>query len=308
MHDFIERLLSGEVLVADGATGTNLQAAGLKHGGHTEEWLIDRPELVLELARAFVDAGADIILTCSFGATSIRMEGSRYEGKVEELNKRAAAIAKQAASGSSVLVAGSIGPLGKLLQPYGPISAEEARRAYEQQARALVDGGVDLLIIETQYSLEEAQAALDAARAVTQLPVVVSFSYDRGTRTMMGVKPDAAAMLFRKLGASMIGVNCGTNLENGLAVIREYATAAPSFPIWAKLNAGLPRMEGGTAMYDVSPDGMAEFAIGAIQLGARVVGGCCGSTPAHVQAIAKAVIGFRRAASVAGPMGQDPRL
>jgi 5-methyltetrahydrofolate--homocysteine methyltransferase len=293
VRSFVQRLESGKVLVADGATGTNLQAMGLLTGGHTEELVIDHPEAILALEQQFVEAGSDIILTCTFGATSIRMQGSKYAGRLEEINRRAAALAREAAGSDSVLVAGSMGPLGKLLKPYGPISFDEAKGAYGEQARFLASGGVDLLIIETQFSLDEARAALEGARVGSDLPVIVSFSYDRGTRTMMGVKPDSAARTFKELGTAMIGVNCGTTLENARAVVEEYAAATPGFPIWVKPNAGLPRMEGATAVYDVGAEGMGEFAGSVMHLGARVIGGCCGSTPAHVHSISAAVGGVQ---------------
>jgi 5-methyltetrahydrofolate--homocysteine methyltransferase len=238
-----------------------------------------------------VEAGSDIILTCTFGATSIRMQGSKYAGRLEEINLRAAALAREAAGGGSVLVAGSMGPLGKLLKPFGPIRFDEAKGAYGEQARVLASGGVDLLVIETQFSIDEARAALEGIRAETGLPVVVSFSYDRGTRTMMGVKPDSAARIFKDLGAAMIGVNCGTTLENARAVAEEYAAATPGFPLWIKPNAGLPRLEGTTAVYDVTPEVMGEFARSMMDLGVKVIGGCCGSTPTHIHAIAAAAQG-----------------
>lgn len=289
MQSFLKRLGTGDPFVADGATGTNLQATGLLGGGHTEDLVLDRPDAILALERQFVEAGSDIILTCTFGATSIRMRGSQYAGLLEEVNLRAAALARKAAQTGDALVAGSIGPLGKLMKPFGPISYEEARDAYRDQARALTAGGVDLLVIETQYSLDEARAAFEGTRATTDLPVVVSFSYDRGTRTMMGVKPDSAARTFQDLGAAMIGVNCGTTLGAARAVVEEYVAATPGFPIWVKPNAGLPRMEGTTAIYEVTPQGMGEFAHSMAGLGAKVIGGCCGTTPAHVRAIAEAV-------------------
>lgn len=294
MRSFLERIDYGRALVADGATGTNLQAAGVLAGGHTEDLIIDRPDIILALEKQFVAAGSDIILTCTFGATSIRMQGSKYAARLEEINLRAAALAREAAGSDDVLVAGSMGPLGKLLKPFGPISFEEARAAYGDQARGLASGGVDLLVVETQFSMEEARAAIEGCRAETDLPVVVSFSYDRGTRTMMGVKPDSAARTFRDLGIAMIGVNCGTTLENARAVVEEYAAATPEFPLWVKPNAGLPRVEGTTAVYDVSPEGMGEFARSMMALGANVIGGCCGSTPTHVHAIAAAVHGAQR--------------
>ena len=183
--------------------------------------MLDHPERILDLEKAFVAAGAEIILTCTFGATSIRMKGSKYESRVAELNREAARLAREAVAGNAgILVAGSMGPLGKLLKPFGPLTHDEAVAAYGEQAQGLVSGGVDLLVIETQFSLDEARAAFEAVRKVSDLPVVVSFSYDRGTRTMMGVKPGDAATAFAELGAAMIGVNCGTTLDNALLVLQ----------------------------------------------------------------------------------------
>jgi 5-methyltetrahydrofolate--homocysteine methyltransferase len=234
MSEFLERLASRNVLVADGATGTNLQQVGLAAGQHAEEWVLDHPDRILNLEKAFVDAGADIILTCTFGGTSIRMQDSKHAERVAEVNRQAALLARDAAStGADVLVAGSMGPLGKLLKPFGPLAQDEARAAYAQQAKVLSDASVDLLVIETQFSLEEAQAALEGAQATTDLPVVVSFSYDQGTRTMMGVKPTDVAAKFVALGAALIGVNCGTTLANAETVLQEYAESAADTRLWA---------------------------------------------------------------------------
>lgn len=290
MNKFLERLNTGEILVADGATGTNLQKVGLTGGMHTEDWVFDHPDKILDLERAFVAAGSDIILTCTFGGTRLRMKGAKYADQVTEINKRAAELARQAASAQdNVLVAGSIGPLGQLLKPYGPISPEEAKAAFAEQAEALAEGGVDLLIIETHFAFEEAATAFDGARSVTGLPIVVSFSYDRGTRTMMGVKPADVVKRYKAMGAAMVGANCGTTLENMKTILKDYSAAESGFPLWAKPNAGMPRLEGTQTIYDVTPLEMAEYAKKYIALGARVVGGCCGSTPEHIAAIAQTV-------------------
>ena len=290
MNKFLELIASGKVLVADGSTGANLQRMGLKPGVAPEELVFDQPELLLELETAFVEAGSDVILTCTFGGTRQRMKGSKYAGRVPEVNLRAAELARQAASTrADVLVGGSLGPTGMLLKPYGPLSPEEAFDAYQEQARALAEGGVDLMVIETQFALEEADAALKAVQSVTDLPTIVSFSYDRGTRTMMGVKPSDVIKRYKDLGAALVGANCGTTLENMEKVIQEYAATEPGFPLWIKPNAGLPRVEDGVTLFDVTPTQMAEFAKRSIPLGARVVGGCCGNTPGHIAAIVKAV-------------------
>ena len=251
---------------------------------------MDKSEPLLELASKFVAAGVDIILTCTFGGTSLRMGDSKYAGQVAEINYRAAGIARQAAEKrAGVIVGGSMGPTGLLMQPYGPLEPGQVRDAYQEQAKALTAGGVDLLVIETMFSLEEADAAYEGARAVTNLPVVVSFSYDRGGRTMMGVKPADAITHFAKKGADLVGANCGTSLESMEQVLREYGEAQPDMPLWIKPNAGLPRLENGVSRYDVTPVMMGQAALKFIRMGAQVIGGCCGNTPEHVAAIAKAV-------------------
>lgn len=291
MNKFLERLNAGEVLVADGATGTNLQKMGLKPGTAPEDLLIDNPELLSALASRFVAAGSDIILTCTFGGTRLRMKESKYGARCVEINLRAAELARKAASArEGVLVAGSIGPSGLLMKPLGPLEPEEAFNAFAEQAKALAEGGVDLLIIETMFALDEASAAFDGARSVTDLPIVVSFSYDRGVRTMMGLKPAQAMKTYKDKGAVAVGANCGTSLENMEKIVQEYAAAAPGFPIWAKPNAGMPRTDDdNNAIYDVTPQQMGEAALRNIAAGARIVGGCCGSSPEHVAGIASAV-------------------
>lgn len=292
MNKFLERLNGGEILVADGATGSNLQKMGLKPGKPPEDLIIDDPDTILKLASSFAEAGSDIILTCTFGGTRMRMKDSKYQDRTPEVNMRAAEIARKAASlRNGGLVAGSMGPVGALIKPYGPLEAEEVKATFAEQAKALADGGVDLLLIETMFSFEEATAAFDGARSVTDLPIVVSFSYDRGTRTMMGVKPKDVIKRYSEMGAALIGANCGTTLDNMESVVKEYAAILPNIPLWVKPNAGVPHMDIETeqGVYDMGPDDMAIYAKKYVELGARVVGGCCGNTPEHIAAIAKAV-------------------
>lgn len=290
MSTFLDRLAAGKVLVSDGATGTNLHSMGLKMGTSPEELVLDDPNLLLRLAGGFVEVGSDIILTCTFGGTGIRLAETKYAGRAAEINRKAVEIARQAASARpGVLVGGSMGPIGKLLKPYGPLTSEEALSTYTEQAQALAEGGVDLLVIETQFALEEAKIAVQAAQSQTSLPIVISFSFDRGTRTMMGVKPSQVVATFAPLGVTAIGANCGTTLENMEKIISEYA-GLTSLPIWAKPNAGLPSVNTNTGEteFHVTPEQMAEFALRFVQLGAKIVGGCCGSTPAHIAAITRA--------------------
>jgi 5-methyltetrahydrofolate--homocysteine methyltransferase len=289
-NSFSDRLSAGEVLVADGATGTNLQAVGLPPGTSPEEWVFEQPDRIRALQRSFVEAGSDVILTCTFGGTRLRLKESPYADQVSELNRRAVELAREAA-GARTLIGGSMGPLGLLLKPFGPVEYAEAVAAYAEQAQALSGGGVDVLVIETHFALEEAQAAVEGARQVSHLPLVVSFSYDRGVRTMMGVKPAQVAEKFKLLDVAAIGANCGTTLENMDKIVQEYAAANSGLFIWAKPNAGLPSVVAATgqSVYSVSPEQMGAFAKRYVEIGARIVGGCCGSTPAHVRAIAQAV-------------------
>jgi methionine synthase I (cobalamin-dependent) len=294
MNRFLERLQSGEILVADGSTGASLQKMGLKPGTPPEDLVIDAPEMVLQLEGAFVAAGSDIILTDTFGGTRIRMKESKYVDRAPEVNTRAAELARQASSSRpDVLVAGSIGPTGLLMKPYGPLTVEETTATFAEQAKALAEGGVDLLVIETMFAFDEADAAFKGARSVTDLPIVVSFSYDRGVRTMMGVKPADMFKRYKEMGAAAIGANCGTTLENMEKIQQEYAAVAAGFPLWAKPNAGQPRLVEDVTIFDITPQQMAEYAVKYVALGVRVVGGCCGNTPEHIAAIARAVKGSR---------------
>jgi 5-methyltetrahydrofolate--homocysteine methyltransferase len=184
-----------------------------------------------------------------------------------------------------------MGPVGALLKPYGPLEMEEVKATFAEQAKALAEGGVDLLLIETMFSFEETTAAFEGAKSVTDLPIVVSFSYDRGTRTMMGVKPKDVMKCYTEMGAALVGANCGATLENMESVVKEYAETVPNFPLWVKPNAGVPHMDIETeqGVYDMGPEDMAEFSKRYVALGAKVVGGCCGNTAEHIAAIVNAV-------------------
>ena len=286
---FLDRLNAGEILVADGATGTNYQQMGIEIGVPPEEWVFDKPENVLALHRAFVDAGSDIILTCTFGGTRLRMRDSKYANRAPELNRRAAELARHAASArEGVLVAGSMGPTGMLMEPFGELTHAAAADAYAEQAAALTEGGVDLLLLETFFALEEALAAIEGVKRACALPLVVSFSYDQGTRTMMGLSPTQVVQAIAPLGVAAIGANCGKSLDAMEKVVDEMAALKAGIPLWIKPNAGLPRMDGDVARYDTTPAIMGEYATRFVQAGAQIVGGCCGNSPAHVAAIAHA--------------------
>ena len=275
------------MLVSDGATGTNLQTRGLPSGWPSDRWVLENPDAVLQLHRDFIDAGSDIILTDTFGSTPIRLAHSGMEGKAEETNHQAVAIARKAIGDKPILVAGSIGPTGELLKPLGTLDEQSAYEAFLIQVTALVDAGVDLVVVETQFDFTEAKAALRAVRAASpDIPLVCSFSFDRGTRTMMGVKPSQLPVELEPFGVDLLGINCGRSLEDNLKALQELKTAT-QLPIWFKPNAGLPVTDSqGNTIYNVTPEEMGSRVAEWVAYGAKVVGGCCGTSPSHLKAIA----------------------
>ncbi len=288
-EDILIRLQSGNVIVADGAMGTMLQAAGLPIGMPPEGWLLENPDPVRDVQRAYVEAGADLILTCTFGGTRTRLERFGLAGRIAEINRQAVEVAREAA-GDRAYVAGDIGPLGEFLAPLGKITYERAVEVFAEQAAALAEAGVDVLYVETMSDLNEVRAAVEGARQVgSGIPVFATLSFDSHGRTNMGVRPEQAAETLLALGVDAFGANCGATLEMTEGAVAKMHEAAPQALLIAKPNAGKPRMVGQEVMYDATPEDMAEYARRFIALGARVVGACCGSTPAHVAAIAVAV-------------------
>jgi len=292
MTAFLDLLDERRVLVADGATGTNYQAMGLPPGTAPEEWLFEAPERVLELHRAFVDAGADLILTDTFGATPLRLQHTTLAGRVHDVNVRGVELAREAADGKAP-VAGSMGPTGHLFEPLGPLTRGECVENYADQAAALTEGGADLLVLETFFALDEGLAAIEGTKRVSDLPLVVSFSFDQGTRTMMGLSPTEMVEAVGPLGVAAIGANCGKSLGEADTVVAELVAVAGDAPVWAKPNAGVPKIVGDAVVYEADPEMLAAHARRSAAQGARVVGGCCGSTPEHVAAIARAVAPLR---------------
>ena len=288
MPSFVDLLAERTVLLADGATGTNYQNMGIEPGVAPEEWVFDAPERVLELHRRFAEAGSEIVLTCSFGGTSLRLADERLAGRAVEVNRRAAELAREAV-GDDRLVAGSLGPTGHLTEPLGPLTRDLAVATFAEQARALADGGVDLLVLETFFSLDEGLWALEGITSVSDLPLVVSYSFDQGTKTMMGLSPTQVVEAFAPLGIAAIGANCGKSLDDTDLIVAELVEAANGLPLWVKPNAGVPRMVRDSVVYDAGPDDLAAHIKGYVDRGARVVGGCCGSTPEHIAAIARAL-------------------
>jgi methionine synthase I (cobalamin-dependent) len=278
-------------LLADGAMGSNLFARGLTSGDAPEFWNVERPQTIRELQRSFIEAGADIILTNSFGGTRHRLKLHRAEDRVAQLNEAAAGLARAEAdqAGRIVLVAGSMGPTGEILEPLGPLSPAEAQESFAEQAAALARGGADILWIETLSSAEETEAAIEGARR-TGLPIVTTLSFDTNGRTMMGITPAELAGLSHKHHLAACGSNCGVGAAELVASIVNLATAAdPSAILVAKANCGIPQYVDGEIRFNGTPELMAEYARLALDAGARIIGGCCGTTPEHLRAMRAAL-------------------
>lgn len=288
-------------LVCDGAMGTQLMLAGLANGDCGEAWNLSYPERVLKIQRNYADAGADCLITNTFGGSRLMLKRHGHVGNLREINQAGARIAREAFGGKEGYVLGDLGPLGAILEPYGDLSQDEARAAYEEQARALVEAGVDAIIIETQTSVEETGVAIDAARAAGAPCVIASLAYDLSQDksfyvTMMGVTPERAAEFAADRGADIIALNCGTGMDmTGAAMVAKQYRASCQLPVMVQPNAGLPVLENMKAVYKQLPADMAKHVPEAIEAGANIIGSCCGSTPEHTRAIRLAVNKFNRA-------------
>lgn len=286
MHPLIERLLAHGPTVTDGAWGTQLQARGLAIGDFPDAWNLTHPELVAEVARAYVASGSQVILTNTFGANRIRLAENSLADRVVEINRRGAEISRAAAAGQAAVFA-SMGPSGKLLMS-GEVNAEEILAAFTEQARGLAEGGADAIVVETMSDLEEAKLAVAAARA-TGLPVVACMVFDSGKnldRTMMGSTPEQAAQALNAAGADVIGANCGQGIA-GFLPICQRLRAATERPVWIKPNAGLPQLVEGRAVYAGTPEDFANQVPALIEAGANFIGGCCGTSPGFISALGR---------------------
>ncbi len=298
-------------LLADGATGTNLFEMGLQSGDAPELWLKAHPERIAALHQSFVDAGADIILTNSFGCNARRLMLHGLEAEARALNRVAAAIAREVAdkAGRPVVVAGSVGPTGDLLAPLGPLTEDEAEAVFLEQIEGLKEGGADVAWIETMSAAEEMRAAARAA-VRAGLPYTVTASFDTAGRTMMGLPPAAMAGVADDLERLplAVGANCGVGAADLLASILDMTAARPEAVIIAKANCGIPVIHGDHVHYSGTPDLMADYARLAVDAGARIVGGCCGTSPEHVAAMRQALDGHARRerpdlAAIVGALG-----
>jgi 5-methyltetrahydrofolate--homocysteine methyltransferase len=280
------------ILVADGALGTYLQAQGLPGGTPPELWNAEQPDTVRGVHQAYLDAGSQILTTNTFGGNRLRLGGEVDGHRLEDLVRRGVEMAREVA-GDRAWVAGSMGPTGKLLAPLGELSCDLAEDAYAEQAAIMAEAGADLILIETMSDVLEARAALLGARRATPLAVLVTFAFDASGRTMMGAQADDAAREMQALGAAAVGANCGQGIDAVVTALRRMR-GATALPLVAQPNAGLPQLLAtGETHWDTTPDEFAEQVPALIDLGAVVVGACCGSTPAHIRAIRAAVDAVR---------------
>lgn len=284
-------------LVGDGAMGTQLMLAGLEQGGCGEIWNLSHPERVLAIQRRYVEAGADCLITNTFGGSRLMLRRHECEASVNEINQAGARIAREAFGGRPGYVLGDIGPLGALLEPYGDLTFSAAQAALEEQAAALVAGGVDAIIIETQTGLEELGLAIDAAKQAGAPSIIASLAYDLSMdrtfyKTMMGVSPEQAAEFVEERGAHFAALNCGTGMDMaGAAMVSRLYRDHCGLPIMVQPNAGLPVLENLKAVYKQTPEDMARDVPLVLEAGVAIIGSCCGSTPEHTRAIRRVVDG-----------------
>jgi 5-methyltetrahydrofolate--homocysteine methyltransferase len=280
------RVEKKKILIADGGWGTELQKRGLAPGEPPEAWNLSRPEEVAAVARSYVEAGADIILTNTFGGSPLKLAKVHLEDKLLEINRRGARISKQAA-GDQALVFASIGPSGEFMAPLGTVSEVDMVQGFAEQAMALAAGGADGIVVETMMDLAEAKAALRAAKESTSLPVAVTLTFNKGPKgyaTMMGVRPEQAAAELERAGANILGANCGAGIDIMIELMG-LMRSATTLPLWCKPNAGLPELVHGKTVYRETPEMMASKLKDLVRAGAKIVGGCCGTTPCHIRAL-----------------------
>ena len=278
-------------VLVDGGMGTLLQDRGLDDGGAGELWNVDRPDVVRESHEAYARAGARILTTNTFGGSRPRLQMHGLEDRVHEINKAAAAVAREVADEHGILVAGDLGPTGELLAPLGTMDGAEAEEIFAEQLRGLRDGGIDVVLIETMSDLAEVEAAVAAARAVVpDLPIIATLSFDTNLHTMMGVRPASAVAALAAAGVEAVGANCGRGPQEMAQIAAELADARPDGVLLvAQSNAGLPQVVGDHFEYDATPADMAVHAEDLRALGIDLIGACCGSTPEHTAAISKAI-------------------
>ncbi len=287
-----ELLDTGKPIVIDGAMGTMLFGMGLEQGKMPELWNVEQPEKIRSVHAGYIKAGSQVILANTFGGNRLRLKHAELGERTAELNRAAVQIARQEADAADhpVVVGSSLGSTGQLLAPLGTLTYEEAVETFEEQAATLIDAGVDILWLETMSDLNEVSAAVEGCRnANADFPIAATMTFDTNGRTIMGVTPEKAAEKLTEFGVVAMGGNCGNGPDEIEAVIAKMRAAVPDAILIAKANAGIPRQEGASVVYDAKPEDMAAYALRVWEKGAQIIGACCGSTPAHIEAIATAL-------------------
>lgn len=287
---FRELVKNGPVLL-DGATGTNLQKAGMPVGVCPEQWILENSEVLIDLQKRYVEAGTDILFAPTFTASRIKLKEYGLEDHLEEMNRKLVALSKEAAKGTNALVAGDLTMTGEQLYPLGDLMFEDLVDVYKEQAKIIADARADLFVVETMMSLQECRAAVLAIREVCDLPVMVSLTYNEDGRTLYGTDPVTAVVVMQSLGADAVGMNCSTGPEAMLEPIAKMAEYA-AIPLLAKPNAGMPELIDGQTVFNVEPEEFAEVGKKLVEEGAAIIGGCCGTTPEHIRALKEAVKGI----------------
>jgi 5-methyltetrahydrofolate--homocysteine methyltransferase len=305
VNPFVELLSSDRSVLADGAMGTSLFERGLVSGESPERWNIEAPERVLDVHRGYVRSGCEILLTNSFGGNAFRLKLHGLQDQVHELNSSAASIARAATQETTrtVIVAGSMGPTGELLEPMGALNHHSCADAYAAQAQGLEAGGADVLWLETLSDMGEVKAAVAGIHSVSALPIAVTMSFDTNGRTMMGLTATEMARQLRSLDVFAMGANCGNNLADTEAAVAEMRLVAPEVPLICKANAGIPQWKGEGLVYSGSPEVMAAHAHRLTELGVRVIGGCCGSTEDHLAHMRQVIDGLVPPPDIPAPVG-----
>lgn len=290
-REAFRELVKKDPVLLDGATGTNLQKAGMPVGVCPEQWILENSEVLIDLQKRYVEAGTDILFAPTFTASRIKLKEYGLEDHLEEMNRKLVALSKEAAKGTNALVAGDLTMTGEQLYPLGDLMFEDLVDVYKEQAKIIADAGADLFVVETMMSLQECRAAVLAIREVCDLPVMVSLTYNEDGRTLYGTDPVTAVVVMQSLGADAVGMNCSTGPEamlEPIAKMEEYAT----IPLLAKPNAGMPELIDGQTVFNVEPEEFAEVGKKLVEEGAAIIGGCCGTTPEHIRALKEAVKGI----------------
>lgn len=285
-REFFKKLLDQKILILDGATGTELQKRGLPEGVCPEQWVLEHPDVLEEIQREYINAGSDIVCTCTFGGNRVKLEEYGLGERLIEINRKLAELSKKAAAGSNCFVAGDLAPTGNFIEPFGDMPFEKAVDIYKEQVRGLLAGGVDLFLIETMIDIQEARAALLAVKESSDVPVMVSMTFDQDGRTLTNSDPVTVLIILQSLGADAVGVNCSTgprDMTKIISLMKPYARV----PLLAKPNAGLPRLVNGITTFDMEAEEFGAYAKDFVRAGVNLLGGCCGTSPLYIESVGR---------------------